>query len=82
MVATSLLAAVIPITSKVVGELIRSQLTPFEVSRMTPLRPTTQHTVLDGAMPASRSADTPVNPGVQLLRSELRYTAPEFCSDQ
>ncbi len=67
MSATSALAADTLTRSAVVGDLIRCHRVPSVVSRIVPLRPTTQHTVFDTAWPANKSDCTPLSCCCQLF---------------
>src|ERR1700751_5534345 len=77
MSATSALSADTQIISALVGDLIRCHRLPSVVSKIVPWRPTTQHTVFDGASPASKSDRTPVSCCCQTLRSVERKITPE-----
>jgi hypothetical protein len=68
--------------SALVGDLIRCHRLPSVVSKIVPCRPTTQHTVFDGASPASKSDRTPVPCCCQTLRSVERKIVPESSSAQ
>ena len=82
MSATSALRAETPTISALVGDLIRCHRVPSVVSRIVPLRPTTQHTVFDGASPANKSDCTPLLSCCQLRRSVERKIVPESSSAQ
>jgi hypothetical protein len=82
MLATSALAADTLTRSAVVGDLIRSHRVPSVVSRIVPLRPTTQHTLFDTARPASKSDCTPLFCFCQLFLSVERKIIPEPSSAQ
>ena len=82
MSATSALRADTPTISALVGDLIRCHRLPSVVSKIVPWRPTTQHTVFDGASPANKSDRTPVPCCCQTLRSVERKITPESSSAQ
>src|SRR5208282_927104 len=59
-VASSALLAVTLVKFSAVGGVMSSQCSPSVVRMIVPLRPTIQHTVADGAEPATRSVLTPL----------------------
>jgi hypothetical protein len=82
MSATSALSAETLTRSAVVGDFIRCHRVPSVVSKISPLRPTTQHTLLEGASPANNWDCTPLSCFCQLFPSVDRKIVPNFSSAQ
>jgi hypothetical protein len=82
MSATSALSAETLTRSAVVGDFIRCHRVPSVVSKISPLRPTTQHTLLEGASPANNWDCTPLSCFCQLFPSVDRKIVPKFSTAQ